>query len=60
MERCVMPAGGSRGRVLLGLLENSVFLQVEVSVLRKGRFILSEVSLASKTKNRVFSLICGH
>jgi hypothetical protein len=23
-------------------------------------FILSEVSLAQKTKNRMFSLICGH
>jgi hypothetical protein len=37
-----------------------LILFIKYSHLELENIILSEVSLAQKTKNRMFSLICGH
>jgi hypothetical protein len=45
---------------LLIHLYASVICCLKKLVLKLENIILSEVSLAQKTKNRMFSLICGH
>jgi hypothetical protein len=42
------------------LVVEKFHMNPKASHLELENFILSEVSLAQKTKNRMFSLICGH